>query len=110
VTAPEYAPLPRITHSDSGVWIENVGLLDGDDAARLVGWLASAVKKHRRRRGTPVPVVTATDDGVEVGGIGRLDPALALAHRLADCLTPGGDGRHPVESGGDACSLITTSG
>ena len=88
--APEFAPLPRVTHRDSGVWLEHVGLLDGDDAARLVGWLASAVKKHRRRKGTPVPVVTVTDGGVHVDGIGRLDhaAALALAHRLADCLSP----------------------
>ena len=56
---PEFAPLPRVTHSDSGVWLEHVGLLDGDDAARLVGWLASAVKKHRRRKGTPIPNVIA---------------------------------------------------
>ena len=91
MTTPDYAPLPRVTHSDSGVWLEHVGLLDGDDAARLVGWLASAVKKHRRRKGTPIPNVTVTDGGVHVDGIGRLDhaAALALAHRLADCLTPG---------------------
>jgi hypothetical protein len=71
--------------------LEGVGLLDGDDTARLVGWLASAVKKHRRRKGTPIPNVTVTDGGVHVDGIGRLDhaTALALAHRLADCLTPG---------------------
>ena len=91
MTTPDYAPLPRVTHSASGVWLEGVGLLDGDDAARLVGWLASAVKKHRRRKGTPIPNVTVTDGGVHVDGIGRLDhaAALALAHRLADCLTPG---------------------
>jgi len=66
---PEFAPLPRVTHSDSGVWLEHVGLLDGDDAARLVGWLASAVKKHRRRKGTPIPTVSRIAGGVEVGGL-----------------------------------------
>jgi hypothetical protein len=88
--APEFATLPRVVAADSGVWLEHVGLLDGDDAARLVGWLASAVKKHRRRNGTPVPAVTAIDNGVTVDGLGRLDhaAALALAHRLADCLSP----------------------
>ena len=33
---PEFAPLPRVTHSDSGVWLDHVNPLDGDDAARLV--------------------------------------------------------------------------
>jgi len=98
---PEFAPLPRVTHSDSGVWLEHVGLLDGDDAARLVGWLASAVKKHRRRKGTPIPTVSRIAGGVEVDGLGRLDhgAALALAHRLADCLTPGVSEAAPLDRG-----------
>ena len=85
---PEYTKLPRVIHSDSGVWLEHVGLLDGDDAARLVSWLASAVKNTPREG--RVPVVTVIDNGVEVAGLGRLDhaAALALAHRLADCLSP----------------------
>lgn len=90
MTPHEYVSLPRVVTADHGVWLEGIGLLTGDDAARLVGWLASAVKKHRKRQASAAPAVTIIDGGVDVAGLGCLShgAALALAHRLADALSP----------------------
>jgi hypothetical protein len=94
--SPEFARPPHVASSRSGVWISGVGLLSEDDTNRLIRWLSSAVVKHRKRKATPAPAVTATDDGVAVDGLGRLDRAAALAmcYRIVDLLGPGPSGQH----------------
>jgi hypothetical protein len=91
MTTPSYARPPHVAATRSGVWLSSCGLLTDADVTRLIGWLSRGVAKHRKLRTSPVPAVTVVDNGVHVDGLGRLDhaAALALAHRPADCLTPG---------------------
>ena len=81
--------------------MSSCGLLSDADVTRPIGWLSHGVAKHRRLPVLPVPQVTPTDNGVHIDGLGRLDhsAALALAHRLADCLTPGVISATPLEDG-----------
>ena len=87
----EFAKPPTVAATRSGVWMSSCGLLSDADVTRLIAWLSRGVAKHRKLRTSPVPAVTVVDNGVHVDGLGRLDhaAALALAHRLADCLAPG---------------------
>ena len=90
MTGPTYARVPGGPHR-LGIHIEGLGLYDEQSAERLVSYIASALRKYRRREVTGAVAVTPDPAGVRLAGLGVLstDQAIALADALVDACEEG---------------------
>lgn len=95
MTEPVYARVPRVVHTTSGVHVEGLGLYDEESSDRLVRYIASALRKYRRRKVSGQVAVTPVPGGVRLAGLGVLSPdqAIDLANAIVDvCEGDLGDG------------------